>query len=77
MSTHPLSPSSPPHLTPLSPITTPSHSPPHPSPCVSSLIHVLLLNANGDLYQIADKFSQSSSLPTTDDNDDGIDAPFR
>ena len=48
---------------------------PRPPPHVS-LIHVLLLNANGDLYQIADKFSQSSSLPTTDDYDDGIDEPF-
>lgn len=44
----------------------------HVSP---SLIHVLLMNANGDLYQIAEKFAQSSSpsspiintLPNDDD----------
>lgn len=41
-----------------------------------SLIHLLLLNANGDLYQISDKFSQTDSSPTTDDSDDKVDHPF-
>jgi Phospholipase B len=41
-----------------------------------SLIHLLLLNANGDLYQISDKYSQKDSGPTTDDSDDEVDHPF-
>lgn len=41
-----------------------------------SLIHLLLLNANGDLYQISDKFSQTDSSPTTDDSDDKVEHPF-
>ena len=41
-----------------------------------SLIHLLLLNANGDLYQISDKFSQTDSSPTTDDSDDEVNHPF-
>lgn len=41
-----------------------------------SMIHLLLLNANGDLYQISDKFSQKDSTPTSDDNDDEVDHPF-
>lgn len=35
-----------------------------------SLIHFLLLNANGDLYQIAAKYDQQDAPPTQDDNDD-------
>ena len=36
-----------------------------------SLIHLLLLNANGDLYQIAAKFNQGTAPPYNDDyNDD-------
>jgi hypothetical protein len=42
-----------------------------------SLIHLLLLNANGDLYQISDKYSQKDSSPTTDDSDDEVNYPFR
>lgn len=42
-----------------------------------SLIHLLLLNANGDLYQISDKYSQRDSGPTTDDSDDEVDHPFQ
>ena len=42
-----------------------------------SMIHLLLLNANGDLYQISDKYSQKDSSPTTDDSDDEVNYPFR
>lgn len=41
------------------------------------MIHLLLLNANGDLYQISDKYSQKDSSPTTDDSDDEVNYPFR
>lgn len=35
-----------------------------------SLIHLLLLNANGDLYQIAAKFNQGTAPPYWDDDED-------
>lgn len=35
-----------------------------------SLIHLLLLNANGDLYQIAAKFNQGTAPPFWDDDED-------
>ena len=35
-----------------------------------SLIHLLMLNANGDLYQIAAKYDQQTAPPSTDDDDD-------
>lgn len=35
-----------------------------------SLIHLLLMNANGDLYQIAEKFQQAKAPPSTDFFDD-------
>jgi hypothetical protein len=37
-----------------------------------SLIHFLILNANGDLYQIAAKYDQQDAPPTQDDNDDKV-----
>lgn len=35
-----------------------------------SIAHMLLLNANGDLYQIAEKFHQKDSAPSKDDDND-------
>jgi hypothetical protein len=35
-----------------------------------SLIHLLLLNANGDLYQIASKYNQGTAPPYVDDDED-------
>ena len=35
-----------------------------------SLAHMLLLNANGDLYQIAEKYHQKDSAPSKDDDND-------